>query len=244
MRTCKVRPTRIGAGLRKSVFGKAGARLNAIGVDWHIQVCRLADGERLRGQCRRTMASAFIEKAKRNGKRRQRNGHQHAACPFGQQSARLFRLRQSAGRACLDRAVSQCGDDGGAQPEIHLRHARHADHRRACQRHRRAGRLGRHDCRALGPGGGDGAAARLPVGGRPCPDRQFRLSPDPQFRRHDAETAGRRGRILRSACRRRHRCADQAKHQGRVHRIAGLQHFRGAGHTGHRQGGACRRRRS
>ena len=44
------------------------------------------------------------------------------------------------------------------------------------------------------------------------------------------------------ACRRRHRRADQAQHQGGVHRIAGLQHVRDAGHPGDRQGGACGRR--
>ena len=140
-------------------------------------------------------------------------------CPFRQRSARLFRLRQSAGRACLDGALSRRGLDGGAQPEIYLRHARHADNRRACPGDRRAGRLSRHHPRRR-PGGGDRAAAGLPLGRRSSVDRRSGLSSNPQFRRHDAETAGGRGRVLRSPCRRRHCGADQAQHQGRVHRIA------------------------
>ena len=61
--------------------------------------------------------------------------------------------------------------------------------------------------RAVRAGGGGGAAAGLPVGRRPCADRRFGLSPDPQIRRQRAEAAGRRGRILRPAGRRRHRPA-------------------------------------
>ena len=40
--------------------------------------------------------------------------------------------------------------------------------------------------------------------------------------------------------RRRHQRADAAQHQGRAHRIARLEHVRGAGHPGDRRGGACR----
>jgi hypothetical protein len=121
----------------------------------------------------------------------------------------LFRLREPARRACLHGAVSRCRDHGGAQPEICLRHARHADDRRAGRRDRRAGRIGRHHHRAVGAGRRHHPAARLPVGRRPHADRRFGLSPHPPFRRHHAEAAGRRGRVLRSACRRRHRRADE-----------------------------------
>ena len=198
----------------------------------------------LRRRCRRPMASAVTS---RERKAMAKDGESNMGINTRLAHSATIRTTISASSirpSCMPRPCSfpRRGDDGGAQPEIHLRHARHADHRRACPRHRRAGRLGRHDRGAVGPCGGDRAAAGLPVGGRPCPDRRFGLSPDPQFRRHDAEAAGRRGRVLRSACRRRHRGADQAQHQGGVHRIARLQHVRGAGHTGHRQGGARRRR--
>ena len=169
------------------------------------------------------------------------NGHQHAACPFGQRSARLFGFVNP--------------------PVVHASTVLFPDAATMAARNQKYtyGTRGTPTTDALasaidalegsagtivvpsGPGGGDGAAARLPVGRRPCADRRFRLPPDPPFRRHHAEAAGRRGRVLRSACRRRHRRADEAQHEGRVHRIAGLQHFRGAGHSGDRAGGACRR---
>ena len=49
--------------------------------------------------------------------------------------------------------------------------------------------------------------------------------------------------LLRPADRRRHREAHHQEDEGRVHRVAGLADFRGAGHSGHRRGCACSRRR-
>ena len=132
-------------------------------------------------------------------------------------------------------------DDGGAQPEIHLRHARHADHRRACRR--RSTRWKARPARSLVPSGL--AAVTVPllaflsagdhlliVDSVYHPTRNFA---DTMLKRLGVEVE-----YYDPHDRRRHRGADQAQHQGRVHRIAGLQHVRGAGHPGDRQGGARR----
>ena len=134
------------------------------------------------------------------------------------------------------------GDDGGAQPEIHIWNARHADNR--CAGARRSTRWKAAAGTIVVPSGLAAVTVPLlglPVGRRPPADRRFGLPTDAQFRRHHAEAAGRRRRVLRSARRRRHRRLDEAANEGRVHRMPGLDHLRSAGRPGHRRSGACRR---
>ena len=193
----------------------------------------------LRRRRRSLMRSASHSSRSGNDGKRDysQDGRQHAARPYRQRPARLLRLRQSARRARLDRAVPRRRDDG-------RRAARNIPTARAARR--RPTRLPRAIDELEGSAGtilvpSGLAAVTIPLlaflsAGDHVLIVDSVYHPDPQFRRHDAEAARRRGRILRSAGRRRHRDADEAQHQGRVHRIARLQHIRDAGHSGHRAG--------
>ena len=125
---------------------------------------------------------------------------------------------------------------------LHLRHPRHAHDRGPVLRLDRSFGRGGNGARALRARGDrrradDGAERR-----RSHADDRFRLSARARLRRHDSEADGDRDHLLRSDDRRRHRRADAAEHQGRVHRVAGLGDPRGAGHSRDR-GGRARARR-
>ena len=147
----------------------------------------------------RFMADAFTDGGARMARRdSRRRRHQHAARPCRQRSARLFRLRQSAGRACLDRAFPDAATMAArAQKYTYGTRGTPTTDALATAIDELEGSAGT----ILVPSGlaaVDHPAARLPVGRRPRADRRFGLPSDPQFRRHDAEAARRRGRVLRS----------------------------------------------
>ena len=161
----------------------------------------------------------------------------------GYEPQRLFRLRQSARRACLDRAVSRCGNDVVERAEIHLRHTRHADHRRAG-----AGRSNELEGSAgtiLVPSGL--AAVTIPllaflsagdhvliVDSVYFPTRHFantmlkRLGVEVEY--YDPHVGAGISALMKPNT------------KVVLTESPGSEHVRDAGHSGDRQGGACRRR--